>query len=87
MVGESIPRTSYYTILDQYIVACYLLLFIPAMESIVVVNLDPDVALTVDRIILALHGGSVILMNIVFAIIGQRTIRNRKKRHDRPKDV
>lgn len=86
VVGASIPRTSYSTLLDQYITLSYLFLVMPCIESVVVSEMASsetqyyvDTAKKVDTGVLIASAIAWVLSCIIFAFVAKRKVVKRKK--------
>jgi neurotransmitter-gated ion-channel len=65
VTGSLIPRVSYLTLLDLYVLGCYVLLFLGAAESLLVYQMRArDTARKVDRLALACFPAAFLLLHL-----------------------
>lgn len=66
VTGSLIPRVSYLTLLDLYVLGCYILLFLAAAESLLVYRMRArETARRIDRLALACFPAAFLLLHLV----------------------
>eukprot|EP01113_Clastostelium_recurvatum_P022501 TRINITY_DN2687_c0_g1_i6.p1 TRINITY_DN2687_c0_g1~~TRINITY_DN2687_c0_g1_i6.p1 ORF type:complete len:271 (+),score=48.24 TRINITY_DN2687_c0_g1_i6:473-1285(+) len=85
---ESLPKVSYNTFLDKYILMCYTYIFLSVVQQCVMYCItfdDPGTFKLINFLCLAVFGGSFIVLTIVFGIVGSHTVMRHRKDRTAPK--